>query len=107
MRQSVIKIGATKICRATKQTKFNIACSCRRNFIINIQYRRHFVAIRSIETTRRELNIANHIWIYKAKSLLFARANQKWTIDLYPIYIYHVFVKVATANTVLRTQLAI
>ena len=75
--------------------------------VLDVEHRRHSVAIGGIESARRKHNVVDHIGIDDRSTLLLAVAHQQRTIDLDIIDIDKVFVERATAHRILRRHLVV
>src|SRR5665647_48934 len=78
-----------------------------RNLVFDVEYRRHFVSVRTLKSAGREADRLHQIRIQKAESLLLPGFNQKGTKDLDPVDIEKVFVIIPAPDAVLGSQFAV
>ena len=92
--------------RSTQHTRAGTGPQTIGTFIFDVQHRGEFVAILGLKTTARKGEIAYKVNVRKGQTLLLSGADELRAVNLKIIDVHEVFVVVAAAHLVLRTQFA-
>ena len=71
----------------------------------DVERRRHLVGVAGRKSSRRELDVAYHIGIDDAETLLLAAPHELWTVDLHSVDVDGILVKRSASDGILRAHL--